>query len=109
MNQETAAVTVHILDKEYRISCPIDERQGLLESARRLDEGMREVRQNGRVIGSDRIAVIAALNVIYDVMHDCERKTMATHRLRALQERISNAMTLLQTHEPSDVDSSQAS
>jgi cell division protein ZapA len=56
-------VTVHILDKEYRILCQDGEQDDLLASARYLDMKMREIRATGKVIGSDRIAVMAALNI----------------------------------------------
>ena len=49
-------VTVHILDKEYCIACPPDERSNLESAARYLDGKMREIRSGGKVIGADRIA-----------------------------------------------------
>jgi cell division protein ZapA (FtsZ GTPase activity inhibitor) len=68
MSQEPIAVSVRILDKEYRVSCGPDEEEGLRESARMLDQRMREIRQTGRVIGVDRIAVMAALNIAYELI-----------------------------------------
>ena len=94
MSQENAtAATVQILDKEYRISCTPEERQGLLESARILDERMRKVRQNGRVLGADRIAVMAALNLIYELMQERDEQAMTASRLKSLQERVSHAVS----------------
>lgn len=92
MSLDNAPVTVHILDKEYRIVCSAQERQGLLESARMLDQRMREVRQHGRVIGSDRIAVMAALNLIYDMMKESDNREQFNHRLKLLQERVNYAL-----------------
>ena len=68
MSSDTLPVTVNILDKEYRISCPAEERESLLESAAFLDSQMREIRQGGRVIGTERIAVMAALNIANDLL-----------------------------------------
>ncbi|MBB1125057.1 cell division protein ZapA [Thiospirillum jenense] len=95
MSHDTAPVSVHIMDKEYRINCSPEERRGLLESARLLDQRMREVRQTGRALGSDRIAVMAALNVIYEMMQERDQQALATTRLKLLQERISGAVTAM--------------
>ena len=56
MSKDTVPVEVHVLDKTYKVACPEDERDDLLESASYLDERMREVRTAGRVVGSERIA-----------------------------------------------------
>ena len=65
---ESPGVTVRILDKDYQFGCQPQEKEGLLASARFLDERMREVRKSGRVIGTDRIAVVAAVNLAYDLL-----------------------------------------
>ncbi|MEZ5530469.1 MAG: cell division protein ZapA [Porticoccaceae bacterium] len=65
MSQQT--VNIRILDKEYQVSCPAEERDALLQSARALDERMRSIRNSGSVIGLERIAVMAALNLTYDL------------------------------------------
>ena len=61
-------VQVRILDKEYQVQCPADEKAGLLQSAQMLDERMREARKSGNVIGLERIAVMVALNLSYDLL-----------------------------------------
>ncbi|MDT8908428.1 cell division protein ZapA [Pseudomonas fluorescens] len=63
------SVTVQILDKEYSIICPQEERNNLVNAARYLDGKMREIRSSGKVIGADRIAVMAALNITHDLLH----------------------------------------
>ncbi|KNC14742.1 MULTISPECIES: cell division protein ZapA [Pseudomonas] len=63
------SVTVQILDKEYSIICPPQERSNLVNAARYLDGKMREIRSSGKVIGADRIAVMAALNITHDLLH----------------------------------------
>jgi cell division protein ZapA len=93
MNQDSMPVTVQILDKEYRIACVPDEQHGLMECARMLDQRMREVRQNGRVIGADRIAVMASLNLLYDMMQQRDRRGVDVERLAKLQERVSAAVS----------------
>lgn len=65
----TAPVTVvvHILGKEYKLNCPPDERDGLLKAAELLDERMKGLKSGG-MIGLERIAVMAALNLGYDLL-----------------------------------------
>ncbi len=61
-------VRVQILDKDYQVACPADERDGLIESARYLDQQMRSIRQGGKVVGVERIAVMAALNIAHQLL-----------------------------------------
>jgi cell division protein ZapA len=89
-------VTVYILDKEYRISCQPEERDSLLESAAYVDGQMREIRQTGRVIGTERIAVMAALNLANDLLTIQKTKDdgnqSITRRIQTLQEKIEIAL-----------------
>lgn len=66
--QEPKTATVIILDREYKVSCPEDEHDALLASARYLDEQMRTIRDSGKVIGLERIAVMAALNITHEML-----------------------------------------
>lgn len=68
MNQSSTAVTVSILDKQYQVACPPEQRAGLHEAARYLDEQMRAIRESGRVVGLERIAVMAALNISFELL-----------------------------------------
>lgn len=61
-------VTVRILDKEYQVACPEEERAALLESADLLNRRMKEIRDTGKVVGLDRIAVMAALNLANELL-----------------------------------------
>jgi cell division protein ZapA len=89
MKPESMPVTVQILDKDYRISCSAEEQSGLMDCARKLDRRMREIRQNGRVIGADRIAVMAALNLLYETSQQGSAANVDVKRLNALQERVT--------------------
>ncbi len=93
---EPVAVTVRILDKEYRVACPAEEHDSLLESARYLNNKMREVRDTGKVIGLDRISVMAGLNLAHELM---QQKARASHfddattpRLVALQRKVARIL-----------------
>ncbi|MBF2761694.1 MAG: cell division protein ZapA [Ectothiorhodospiraceae bacterium AqS1] len=66
-DDESEVVTIRVLDKEYSVICPPGEREGLLASASLLDEGFREMRKSGKVIGTERMAVMTALNAVHQV------------------------------------------
>ncbi|WP_133513316.1 cell division protein ZapA [Candidatus Thiosymbion oneisti] len=97
MSEEPIAVSVRILDKEYRVSCAPDEEAGLREAARLLDERMRKIRQTGRILGADRIAVMAALNIAYELAKIQSSKTPSEQeldrRLGDLQKRLGDTLT----------------
>lgn len=89
-------VTLHILDKEYRIACPAEERDNLESAARYLNDKMREIRSSGKVIGADRIAVMAALNITHELLHKQQQLTSEAaahrHQVRDLFERVEHAL-----------------
>lgn len=68
MSAET--VVVKILGKDYQVACPPGQQEALVESARYLDDQMATIRQNGKVIGLERIAVMAALNISYELLQN---------------------------------------
>jgi len=89
-------VSVRLLDREYQVACPSDQRSDLLDSAEFLDAKMREVRDSGKVVGLDRIAVISALNLANELIK--MRRTGSTvdsdvgAKLRTLRERVETAL-----------------
>jgi len=90
------AVTVSILDKEYKVACPSGEKRALLESAEYLDEKMREIRDTGNILGAERIAVISALNITHELLNGAaiggDIKEDLSPRLRTLESKISAAL-----------------
>ncbi|NIV18630.1 MAG: cell division protein ZapA [Woeseiaceae bacterium] len=96
MSDNYAQVSVRILDKEYQIACPVDERTDLLDSAEVLNAKMREIRDSGRVVGLDRIAVMAALNMANDLLHAQARDRLLdgdlSSRLKLISERVESAL-----------------
>lgn len=96
MSSKRHAVSVNILGKEYRIGCDPDEEEALLKAARHLDARMKEIRGSGKVIGTERIAVMAALNLSHELLTrednaDAAAST-ANKRIRSLRERIEIAL-----------------
>lgn len=63
-------VSVRILDKEYQVACPPEERDALLRAAQELDERMRTIRNSANIIGLERIAVMAALNLSHELLSE---------------------------------------
>jgi cell division protein ZapA len=61
-------VFVKILDKEYQVACPPGEKDALIQAAHNLDERMRDIRGGGSVVGLERIAVMAALNLSHELL-----------------------------------------
>ena len=94
---QSNTVTVQILDKEYCIGCPPEERANLESAARYLDGKMREIRSSGKVIGADRIAVMAALNITHDLLHKQQRSDEQAdanrNQVRDLLGRVDRALS----------------
>ena len=68
MSKDAGAIKVYILDKEYLVACPEEERDALTASAKYLNDRMTEIRGSGKVVGIDRIAVMAALNLAHEIV-----------------------------------------
>jgi len=96
MNDSTTQVSVRILDKEYQVACPASERTDLLDSAEVLNAKMKEIRDSGRIVGLDRIAVMAALNMANDLLHAQARDRLVegdfSSRLKLISDRVENAL-----------------
>jgi cell division protein ZapA len=89
-------VSVRLLDREYQVACPAEERSDLLDSAEYLDAKMREIRDSGKVVGLDRIAVVAALNLANELIKQRKQGTFVEGdlgaRLKSLRERVESAL-----------------
>ena len=96
MNDMFAHVNVKILEKEYQIACPAEERKALVDSAELLNSKMREIRDSGKVVGLDRIAVMAALNLANDLISTANvsshLETKIKPKVVRMRERIESAL-----------------
>jgi len=96
MRTSDAQVSVRILDKEYQVACESEERTDLLDSAEILNSKMLEIRDSGRVVGLDRIAVMAALNMANDLLHAQARDRLIegdlSGRLKNISDRVESAL-----------------
>jgi len=100
MNEMYAHVSVRILEKEYQVSCPANERTDLLDSAEILNAKMREIRDSGKVVGLDRIAVMAALNMANELLQSHARD-------RQLEDDFGNRLKMISDRVESVLDTSQ--
>ena len=95
---QSNTITVKILDKEYQVACPEDQEADLIVSAKYLDKQMRSIRETGKVIGLERIAVMAALNISYELLHAADSEPLevpieGTERpLRDLHRKVDAAL-----------------
>jgi len=96
MSQSPEPVSVIILDKKYQFACDADQRTDLVEAARHLDERMTEIREAGRLMSLERIALQAALNFSADLLrlqrNESQRKEKIDSRIRLLAEQIDDAL-----------------
>ena len=93
MSDSSNAVKIHILDKEYLVACPKEEQDALLQSARYLNERMTDIRESGKVVGIDRIAVMTALNMAHDIIASGDSDIDSCgDRIRQLNSRIGEAL-----------------
>lgn len=90
------SVTVRILDKDYQVACPPEEKVALLKSAEYLNERMKEIRDSGKVVGLDRMAVMVALNLtndllkIQDAVDDVDSEV--SERVRKMRSRMDDVL-----------------
>ena len=93
---EAKPASVTILDKEYLIACSDKERELLNDAASLLNERMQEVKTTGKIIGTERIAVLAALNIAHEMLAYKKENEGYTSNVdgvvRRLQEKIDDAL-----------------
>jgi cell division protein ZapA len=93
----TTTVSVKILEKEYQVACPDDEVDELTASARYLDAQMRAIRDSGKVLGTDRMAVMAALNISHDLLRmrneQSSNSTSLSRQAHELTQRVERALS----------------
>ena len=89
-------LTISIMNKEFQVACPEGEEEALQRAARYLSEQMQEIRQSGKVVGMDRIAIMTALNMSHELLSGQSRvqtsQDYAKLRIRALNDRLENAI-----------------
>jgi len=96
-NQDSLSII--ILDKEYRVACPPGEQDSLRTSANELNQKLNEIKRKGAVIGTERIAIMAALNLCHEMLTG---KTLQNEhaelnsRIESLSEKIDSSIGEIQ-------------
>jgi|TARA_B100001250_G_C19791626_1_gene786793 cell division protein ZapA len=89
-------VTIKILEKEYKVSCQKNEKNDLLASADLLNIKMKEIRDSGKVVGLDRVAVMAALNLANELIQKKDErnnlKDIVESRIKSMSESLDSAI-----------------
>lgn len=96
-------VNIRILDKDYQVACPEEEREALLEAAQSLNERMKAIRDGGKVVGVDRIAVMAALNMAHELIEQQAGRGAGADELnqqiQQLQDKVEGALAKSRQHD----------
>ena len=82
-------VTVRILDREYQFAASDEERPSLLSAADQLDSTMRSIKGNNTTLSADKVAIMAALNIIHEMM----QLKAAHNKIKQLEKSLQKAIT----------------
>ena len=97
MSDAPKPVPLNILDKEYLVACSESERESLFQAAEFLNKRMKQLRDSGKIIGVERIAVMAALNIAHEYQDYRNQKEGYTLNigasLRRIQGKIASALS----------------
>tara|TARA_R110000822_G_scaffold99356_5_gene224252 strand:+ start:290 stop:595 length:306 start_codon:yes stop_codon:yes gene_type:complete len=89
----TVPVHVTILGKDYQVACPEDQQDALIASARMVHQNMEKIRNTGKVVGVDRIAVMAAINIAHELLSlqqdESQDIKKVNEKISLLKERVS--------------------
>jgi len=96
MSKENRGLDVNIMGREFRVSCTDDDRRDLLKAVDYLNTKMREIRDSGKVIGVERIAIMAALNIAHEYLSSRTDGGFDAgefkRKIQSMQSRIDQAM-----------------
>ncbi len=88
-------INISIMGREFSVACPPHEQDDLMEASRYLDRNMKEIQKTGKIIGAERCAIMAALNITNDLLK-LQKSTVGQERvaekLASLQERIDSVL-----------------
>ncbi len=94
-SNSSKAINISIMGRDFSVACPPEEQDELFEAARYLDTNMKEIQKTGKIIGAERCAIMAALNITNDLLR-LQKSTAGQEdmqsKLEALQTRIDNAL-----------------
>lgn len=93
---KSVPVSLRILEKDYVVACPEEERETLIASAQFFNKKVQEVREGGKVVSNERIAVVSALNIIHEYFQQQQQQAddirLVNHRIAHLQDKIEQTL-----------------
>lgn len=89
---DTQTVTVRILDREYKVGCSAEEKRNLQDAAEMIDQRMQDLKRNAKIVGGEKIAVIAALNIAAEYL---KLKDSEAQLSGALADRVASLNNLI--------------
>ena len=102
LRDKNGAVTISLLGREFRVGCPEGEEKQLMASVDYLNRKLKEVRDTGKVVGNERIAIMAALNIAHEFVSNGGKASASNaanydavamkRRILALQETLDTAL-----------------
>lgn len=102
---DVETVSVSILGKDYQVNCKADEVDSLVQSAAYLDKTMQDIKSSGSILGLDRIAVMAALNISNDFLAESKKNKSIVDqqqtRIQNLATKLDSALNRLNVETPS--------
>ncbi len=95
--REKGGLTINVLGREFRVACPEGEESQLLASVDYLNRRLREVRDAGKLVGNERIAIMTALNIAHEFLSNRTEApsfdaTAFRRRINAMQETVDSAL-----------------
>ena len=91
MSADSKGLQINVMGREFRVACAESEQKGLLEAVDYLNKKMAEIRDNGKVIGLERIAIMAALNISHELLST----KVGGFDIAELKRRMGNMETML--------------
>ena len=94
---EIKGVDVSIMGRNFTVSCTDEERPGLINAVNFLDKKMRDIRDSGKVIGVERIAIMTALNLAHELLNSKSGDVDVgdiRRRIAIMQDQIDEACTI---------------
>jgi cell division protein ZapA len=89
-------VSLRILEKDYVVACPEEERETLIASAQFFNKKVQEVREGGKVVSNERIAVVSALNIIHEYFQQQQQQAddirLVNRQISHLQDKIEQTL-----------------
>ena len=87
-------IRVNLMNKEFHINCPDGQEQQLLAAAEYLELSMKDIRDSGKIIGTERIAIMAALNIAHDLLILKNQQTDLSCLVREKVHKLSEKLDL---------------